>query len=114
MVCEAGLRKIGLFVRLKASARNSNHRRSLTLNFLPSDMSKRLIPGPRTMPIPTLPKVPARAGPNTGMDRGTARPGPIWCGSFGVPMTLARKLRAMVPERSPLVLMVSGKPLCAV
>src|SRR6185437_10527278 len=35
------------------------------------------------------------------------------CGSFGVPITLARKLRAPVPDGSPLILMVSGKPVWA-
>src|SRR5258705_12812486 len=113
MVWEAGLAKIGVFVRLKASERISNQRFSPRLNLLLSERSKRLIPGPRTVPIPTFPKVRA-AGWEYGAGSRNRTPGPIWCGSFGVLFTLARKLRASVPEGSPLILMVSGNPPWAV
>ncbi len=55
MVCEAGLAKIGVLNRLKASPRSSKYLLLGQWNCLLSERSKRLMPGPRSVPTPILP-----------------------------------------------------------
>src|SRR5215470_17911372 len=56
MTIDEGEEKIGVFVTLNAESRNWKYFFSVTRICLLSDASRRLIPGPRTMPTPAVPK----------------------------------------------------------
>src|SRR6476661_9761312 len=96
IVCDTGLLNTGVFARLNASPRSSNHLCSVTLNCLPSDRLNIAAPGPRSVPGPALPNVnaagwayaptiPDPAGP--GVASSQWFPGPTRCELFDLPTT---------------------------
>src|SRR5260370_36223953 len=104
---EDGEEKIGVLVTLKAERRSWKYFLSVTRICLLREPSRRAMPGPRTIPTLALPKEKAVGTLYSFAPVGVVPlssqnvPGPMWCGSLGVPFTLGRTEREPVPEGSP-------------
>src|SRR5207253_2488383 len=109
--------KMGVFVTLKNSARNSSLLDSLNGNSFWTLRSPERRPGPRTVPTPQVPNVPGTAGPyEAGSNHWKPMNCPVELSKAGFrPNTrggatqLARGPRELVPEASSATI-VSGNP----
>ena len=113
IVCEAGLAKIGVLNRLNASARSSKYLFSVTLELLVQGKVEAASCRDHARCRHRRSRRCRRWARNRREIPGTSRPDRSGADRWACRSTLARKLRAPVPEGSPLILMVSGKPVCA-
>src|SRR5262249_10889871 len=106
---KSGALKIGVFVELNASARNSMRFDSRIGNDFCNDRSRFRNPGPRTTPTPSEPNTPALGWRNAAVLNQVAF-GPTPSVPCGSAIRSALGLLDCVPERSSAEI-VSGKPV---